>query len=137
MAIAKGVQNVVRHILLAPPPTENVVERTKAKFRTRKRAVLNETGTSIYPRTDGTRTIILPTYWKDAARVHPLELFKQAFPLTETTVIWGTKDTTIQQENFSKIKELNPTSLYELPNSHEFMEDKMTGVIKILREILT
>lgn len=132
MALIQGLSNITRHVLLAPPPTENVSERTKAKFKSRNGAVLNETGRSIYPRTDGSKTIILPSYWKDAENIHPLELYRDAFPLVHTTVIWGTQDTTIQQENFARIQELHPSELYQLPNGHEFMEDKLKGVIDIL-----
>lgn len=128
---------LAKHIMLAPPPTKNVAERTREKFGKRKGAVLNESGMSIYPRTDGSQTVIPPNFWAEAEAMKPLEWYRKTAEMVPTVVIWGTQDTTIQQENYSEIKVLPVKRLVELPNGHEFMEDNMQGVIKVLDEELT
>ncbi|MCC7304066.1 alpha/beta hydrolase [bacterium] len=124
------------HIMLAPPTTVENSTRTREKFKKREGAVLNRTGISIYPRSDGTKTFIPSNYWDEAESMNPLEVYAQATTLVPTTIIWGTLDTTVGQDKLPELEKLGVKRLVKLPNSHDFTEDNVVGVIKILDEEL-
>lgn len=125
------------HIMLAPPPSSDVANKMRTKIQAREGSVLDEEGISVLSRSDGSKTMILPTFWKDAENVNPNKLFETASKSVPTIVIWGTLDTTVESAKYAEIKQLPLKKLYELPNGHEFMEDEMKGVCRIVKSELT
>jgi len=122
-----------KHIMLAPSPTVDVATRMRVKLETREGSVLDEQGTSIFPRTDGSKTIILSSFWEDAEKLNPLVYLISAAKRLPPVIVWGTLDTLRTAENFEKIKELPHSKLYELPNGHDFSEDDVEGLINVLK----
>jgi len=126
----------VKHIMLAPSPTVDVATRMRVKFETREGSVLDEQGTSVLPRTDGSNTFVLPSFWIDAKKINPYDLIKAAAKIMPPVIVWGTNDALRTAENFEEINTLPRVTLYELPNGHDFSEDDAAGLIEVLKKEL-
>jgi pimeloyl-ACP methyl ester carboxylesterase len=135
--IARGGVVPVKHILMAPSPTINVASRMKVKLEGREGSVLNAQGISTFPRTDGSKTYILSSFWQDAEKIVPMDLMCTAANAVSPVVIWGTKDELRNAKDFETIKaELKPIRVYELPNGHDFSEDDVIGLVAVLSKEL-
>lgn len=134
--IAKGPIMPVKHIMLAPSPTVNVAARMRMKLESREGAILNEQGPSVFPRTDGTKTIISPMFWKDAEKFNPLKLLRSATKKVPTVIIWGTKDALRTTEHYKEVRKLRVMRWYDLLNGHEFAEDNADGLVAVIQQEL-
>jgi predicted esterase len=123
-------------ILLAPPPTQNLIEKMKLNFSKRPGSTLNIDGNSILLRSNKSQTILPSQFWKEAALLDPISLYKDVNEKYETHFIIAKNDTAVIYDDYKNFNPLGLKNVYYLENDHEFKEDGMKGLIGLLEKIL-
>jgi pimeloyl-ACP methyl ester carboxylesterase len=136
LLLKKYNYEIEKLILLAPPPTQNIVDKFKAKFTNRPGSVLNMEGNSELLRSDESKTIIPSQFWTEAALLDPISLYKDVIEKVETHFVIAKNDTVLIYKDYKNFEPLHLKNIYYLENDHNFEEDGMKGVIQLISTIL-
>ena len=123
-------------IMLAYPPNTDISQKMFKFFGSRVGAKINLKGLSTFPRSNGMTTIVPAVFWTEADKTNPPELFKYVNSRYDTYFIRATGDTVVSSDKYYLLDPKNLKHYYELPNDHDFKEDKRLGLLNLLNNIL-
>jgi len=97
LAKPRGLRNI---ILLAPPASLNI-QKMADIFAYRPGAHLNVHGQSLFPRRDGSTTVVPRTFWPDLINLDPIALYNQLATITHVVAINAHQDEILGATDFA------------------------------------
>jgi len=136
MYLKESNRKIDQVIMLAPPLTTDLVKKMTSYFLQKQGTKINIQGKSILKRSVGNNTYVPKEFWEEADNFKPLPLYKELNNTYKIHFIVATKDTVLDVNTFEQLRSFNPKYYYELPNDHNFNEDKWLGLLGVLKDIL-
>jgi pimeloyl-ACP methyl ester carboxylesterase len=126
---------IAKTFLLCPPSSDTCrsIEATKKRILSRSGTV-NETGISIYPRSNGQVQIIGPMFWKALREFNPIISMKAYSMKNDLFVFGALHDEVISKETVTSYKQIPNLKYIELEGDHNFTkpEDRAALLSKII-----
>lgn len=127
---------VDKAIFLAYPPNSDITNKMTKFFGSRAGSKIDMNGLSTFPRSNGMTTIVPSTFWKEADQTNPPELFKLVNDSYDAYFVRAMQDTVVASDKYHLLDPHSFKHYYELPNDHDFKEDKRLGLLTLLNSIL-
>jgi hypothetical protein len=105
-------------------------------FGSRDGAKIDLNGLSTFPRSNGMTTIVPSEFWRDADNTNPPELFKWVNQNYDAYFVRAMQDTVVASDKYHLLDPKTLKHYHELPNDHDFKEDKRLGLLTLLNQIL-
>lgn len=136
MFLKKFMPKIKKVVFLAPPVQADLVEKMTGYFGERPGSEVNLDGTSIFTRSNGSRTYVPKEFWSEAKNVNPLEELKWVSKNYNTVFVRPMQDKVVKDAEYEKLSYANIGKIYELQNGHDFIEDNRAGLLQLLNKIL-
>lgn len=136
LMLKQNPMSIEKLIMLAPSPTTDLVRKMTLYWGKRVGSEVNLKGKSVFARANGSTTYLPAAFWEEAKKTNPLEVFKFVEAHYPTYFVRAFDDTVVLQEDYEKLKDLQPKNYFELPNGHDFKEDNRMGLLTLLNKIL-
>lgn len=124
--------NIKKTILLAGPPSVPY-SRMKEYFSKRPETKIDENGTSIIKRSDGSLTYVDKDFWKEMQIVNPPHLYRELSKNSDVTFARAMKDQVITESEYSKITDIQMIKHVEIDGNHDFegeARDELKGLVE-------
>ncbi len=128
LAKPKGLRRIV---LLAPPATLSI-ERMANIFAYREGAHMDIDGESLFPRRDGSVTVVPKTYWPGIKAIDPVSLYNALAKHTEVIVINAHQDEILGQTDFSGLAP--HVTVIAIEAGHDFLAEARAELLRTVAE---
>jgi len=106
-------------------------------FTKRTGAVKNRWGNSIFPRRDGTKTIVPRSYWDEMASINPQNLYNGFCKKIPTSVIYADNDEVLNAVSPEPIKSEHLYKSFTLSGDHSFSKkNDRAKMVKLVCDLL-
>ena len=123
--------NIHQIILLAGPP-RNPYQTIKNHIAQPSATIINESGTSLLKRSDGSITYIEKDFWLEMKQVEPLALYKQLVQNSQVTFIRALSDQVIKEKDYSDIKNIHNLKYIEIIGDHDFSGHTRKSLLQLI-----
>ena len=103
-------------------------------MQTRPGTVLEDDGTLLYPRRDGSTTIIKEDYWQSRDGLEPISLYNTLSKKTDLHIIRATEDEVLGSIDFDGIDESIP--IIDIESDHDYTGNTRGLLIELLKELV-
>lgn len=125
----------VRKTIFLAPPTRFLSTEAKIKQMLKRIGTRIEDGTVIYPRRDGSTTIIKQDYWLSRDKItDPIALYNELTHTSEVTIINALDDETLGEASYSMLS--NQVTLLNEEADHDFTGKARYILLKTVATIL-
>ncbi len=130
------IKNLNKVLLLSGPPS-SPYSGIKKYFSNRSGTKIDENGTSILKRSDGSLTYIKKNFWKEMKSVNPPKLYSHLAKNSEVIFIRALSDQVITETEFSKISKNSKIKLIEIDGNHNFEGKARRELTNLISKYLT
>ncbi|MCL2280701.1 lysophospholipase [Candidatus Saccharibacteria bacterium] len=123
-------------ILLAPPINMgDATNKLRKYFEKYPGTIIEDDGTAIVPRRDGSFTIIRSDYWQNYDELPEIPtLLGELNTLTDLTIIGATNDEVLGENNYSVLDD--SIKIIEIESDHNFKNEARAKVIDVIKEVI-
>ncbi|MCL5012090.1 MAG: hypothetical protein M1320_01565 [Patescibacteria group bacterium] len=114
-----GPENIKHTIFIAPQHNISIY-RMVNMFKDRPGSEINLSGTSVFARRDGSKTLVPPEYWRSIKNIDPISLFNDFSRKTKLYIFVPTKDEVLGKTDFSNISSRACVDYIE--SNHDFTD---------------
>jgi isopentenyldiphosphate isomerase len=135
--VVAGLANLdgVRRVLLLTPPNQlGNIDVWKATFGAREGTVMEREATSRLARSDGTFTLVPPSYWTDLATIKPADFYARLAEKSKVTLINAEHDEVLLQTDFTDLPAAISVEVW--PTGHNF-KDRRPEIARLAAGYLT
>lgn len=103
-------------------------------FKDRPGSKIDLSGTSVFARRDGSKTLVPPEYWEGLENIDPIQLFNEFSLKTDLTILVPTEDEVLGETDFSGI---DPRiKIIHIPSNHDFTGEGRTILLEKIKTLI-
>ena len=123
----------VRRVMLLAPPSELDADRRIKKYGSKPGAMMDLSGVSRVPNSDGTTKLIPAEFWQGLAELAPVELYVKLSKVASVVVVEATQDDVALPLPENARDQLEVKSILA---NHDFSGDPRTELIRLTQDEL-
>lgn len=125
--------NIRKAIFLAPQHNISI-ERMINTFKDRPGSKIDLSGTSVFARRDGSRTLVPQEYWKSLENIDPIQLFNEFSLKTDLIIVVSTEDEILGKTDFSGISQR--IKIINIPTNHDFTGEGRAILLEKMKTLI-